>query len=72
MADELSGALDIWCGAWLDRHAQLANRFEYRIDIGWWVFGGTGAVTIGIAWLTIGLQAIRAARANPVKTLRAE
>jgi putative ABC transport system permease protein len=46
--------------------------FAYRVDIGWWVFGFAALITIGIALLTISFQAIKAAVANPVDSLRTE
>jgi putative ABC transport system permease protein len=46
--------------------------FAYRINIGWWVFVIAGAVAIMIAFLTVSFQAIKAAIANPVKSLRTE
>jgi len=46
--------------------------FAYRIDISWWVFAIAGFVAIIIAMITISFQAIRAALANPVNSLRAE
>ena len=46
--------------------------FAYRISISWWVFIVAGLLTIIIALLTVGFQAIKAAIANPVKSLRAE
>jgi putative ABC transport system permease protein len=46
--------------------------FEYRINIEWWVFLATGIVAITIALLTISYQAIKAAIANPVKSLKTE
>jgi putative ABC transport system permease protein len=46
--------------------------FTYRINISWWVFVLAGAVAFGIALLTVSFQAIKAAIANPVKSLRAE
>jgi len=46
--------------------------FEYRVDIGWWVFIVAGVVAMLIALLTISFQAIKAAVANPVKSLRTE
>lgn len=48
------------------------QQFAYRIDIGWWIFAATAIIAIGIAAITIGLQAFKAARANPVKNLRTE
>ena len=46
--------------------------YAYRIDIGWWVFALTGIVALSIAMVTIGYQAIKAAWANPVRSLRNE
>jgi putative ABC transport system permease protein len=46
--------------------------FAYRIDIGWWVFVIAGVIALLIALLTVSFQAIRAAIANPVKSLRTE
>jgi putative ABC transport system permease protein len=46
--------------------------FAFRIDIGWSVFAIAGAAAILIALLTVSFQAIKAAVANPVKSLRNE
>jgi len=46
--------------------------FAYRINISWWMFFIAGAIALIIALLTVSFQAIRAARANPVKSLRTE
>jgi putative ABC transport system permease protein len=46
--------------------------FAYRITIGWEVFLLAGILAVGIAILTVSLQAVRAAFANPVKSLRSE
>jgi putative ABC transport system permease protein len=46
--------------------------FEYRINIEWWIFVATGAIAIAIALLTVSYQAIKAAIANPVKSLKTE
>jgi hypothetical protein len=46
--------------------------FAYRININLWMFIISGLVAIGIAISTIGVQAVKAAVANPVKSLRAE
>jgi ABC-type antimicrobial peptide transport system permease subunit len=48
------------------------EQFAYRIDIGWTVFAIAGILTILIALATISFQAIKAANANPVKSLRTE
>jgi len=57
--------------AWYLMHNWLQN-FVYHIDIKWWVFGLTGLAAVVIAFATIGIQAIRAALANPVDSLRSE
>jgi len=57
--------------AWYLMHKWLEG-FAYRINIGWIVFAITGAFAIAIALITIGLQAVRAGLANPVKSLRTE
>ncbi|MDP4251872.1 MAG: ABC transporter permease [Bacteroidota bacterium] len=46
--------------------------FAYRIPISWWVFAFAGLIALLVALLTISFQAIKAANANPVKSLRAE
>jgi putative ABC transport system permease protein len=46
--------------------------FAFRIHISWWIFFVAGATAIIIALLTVSFQAIKAAVANPVKSLRTE
>jgi len=46
--------------------------FAYRVKIGWWVFIAAGILTLLIALFTVVFQAIKAALANPVKSLRTE
>jgi putative ABC transport system permease protein len=46
--------------------------FSYRIEMSWWVFVLVGVVALLTALLTVGYQAIKAAIANPVKSLKAE
>lgn len=57
--------------AWYFMHSWL-NDFAYRITISWWVFILAGALAVMIALITISFQAIKAAIANPVKSLRTE
>jgi putative ABC transport system permease protein len=57
--------------AWYFMHKWLQD-FAYRINIGWYVFVITGIVAVFIALITISFQAIKAAVANPVKSLRTE
>jgi putative ABC transport system permease protein len=46
--------------------------FAYRIDIQWWMFAAAGVVALAIAFLTVSGQAVKAALANPVQSLRSE
>lgn len=46
--------------------------FAYRIELRWWMFALAGMAAVGIAFLTVGFQAVKAALANPVKSLRSE
>ena len=56
---------------WWIMHNWLQD-FAYRIDIKWWVFGVAGLLALLIAVVTVSFQAIKAAIANPVKSLRTE
>jgi putative ABC transport system permease protein len=47
-------------------------QFAYHISIPWWVFVVSGICTCAIAFLSVSSQAIRAARGNPVDSLRNE
>jgi ABC-type antimicrobial peptide transport system permease subunit len=51
---------------------QWLQDYVYRINISWWLFASAGLVAIIIALATISYQAIKAAIANPVKSLRTE
>jgi putative ABC transport system permease protein len=57
--------------AWWAMNKWLED-YEYRITISWWVFVVAGVAALFIALLTVGFQAIKAAIANPVKSLRTE
>jgi putative ABC transport system permease protein len=57
--------------AWWVMQQWLAD-FAYRIDIQWWMFAAAGLAAVMIALLTVGFQSVRAAGANPVKSLRNE
>jgi ABC-type antimicrobial peptide transport system permease subunit len=46
--------------------------FAYRIELEWWFFIGAGLVALLIAWFTIGLQTVKAARINPTQCLKNE
>ena len=57
--------------AWWAMNLWLRD-FAYRIDINWWVFVMAGVGAIIIALLTVSFQAIKAALANPTKSLKSE
>jgi putative ABC transport system permease protein len=57
--------------AWWLMNIWLQN-FAYRIDMQWWVFLIAGIISVLIAFITVSFQAIKAAIANPVKSLRSE
>jgi putative ABC transport system permease protein len=57
--------------AWWLMHNWLEG-YKYRIQISWWIFIGAGLLAVFIALFTVSFQAIRAAIANPVNSLRAE
>ena len=52
-------------------HRWLQN-YQYRAEISWWIFGVTAAGAIIITLVTVSYQSIKAALANPVKSLRSE
>jgi len=57
--------------AWLGMYKWLQN-FAYRINLEWWAFLLAGFAAIVIAFITVSFQAVKAAIANPVKSLRTE
>jgi putative ABC transport system permease protein len=57
--------------AWYFMHEWLKD-FTYRTPLSWWIFLGAGILALFIALFTISFQAIRAAVANPTKSLRTE
>jgi putative ABC transport system permease protein len=57
----------VWLGM-----GRLLNYFAYRISLDWWVFVLTCALAVLAAIVTVSFQAIKAALANPVKSLRTE
>jgi putative ABC transport system permease protein len=48
------------------------DNFAYKAGLGWWIFVGAGVLAMVIAFATISYQAIRAAMASPVASLRSE
>jgi len=57
--------------AWWSANNWL-NDFSYRIQVQWWMLALAGCIALFIAFLTVSSLAIRAARANPVNSLRNE
>ena len=57
--------------AWYAMHNWLHD-FAYRISIQWWIFGIAGLLAAMVALATISFQALKAALANPIKSLRTE
>ena len=57
--------------AWWVMNGWLEN-FAYRIEIGWVVFVLAAVIAIVIAFLTVSLQSVKAALANPIRSLRSE
>jgi putative ABC transport system permease protein len=57
--------------AWYAMYQWLLN-YAYHVGIDWWVFAGAGLIAVFIALLTVSFQSIKAAIANPVKSLRTE
>jgi ABC-type antimicrobial peptide transport system permease subunit len=57
--------------AWWAMEKWLSN-YAYRTDIPWWLFVMVGCISLCIALLTVGFQAIRAATENPVKAIKSE
>jgi ABC-type antimicrobial peptide transport system permease subunit len=51
---------------------KLLLRFDYRIELAWWMYIVAGLIAIFIAILTVSFQGISAATANPIKSLRNE
>jgi putative ABC transport system permease protein len=52
---------------WLNR---VLQDYAYRINISWWIFVLAASVTIVLTLLTVGVQALRAAAANPVRAIQ--
>jgi len=67
----LMANLVAWPVAWYLLHKWLQN-FAYRVEISWWIFALAGGLALVIALLTVSTQAIRAALANPIESLRYE
>jgi len=57
--------------AWWAMEKWLAN-YAYRTNIPWWLFVVVGCISLGIALMTVGFQAFKAATENPVKAIKSE
>jgi putative ABC transport system permease protein len=57
--------------SWLAMNKWLED-FAYRIHLAWWIFLVAGIISLLVAAITLGFQAIKAAIANPIKSLRTE
>jgi predicted permease len=60
-----------WPAAYYAMSRWLEN-YAYRTDIGWWLFAVSGIATLVIAVVTVSYQSVKAARANPIESLRYE
>ena len=67
----LMANLIAWPIGWYVMSRWLQN-FAYRTSVAWWSFIAAGGLALAIAWLTISLQTLKSARANPVDSLRYE
>ena len=67
----LIAAIIAWPLSWLSVYKWLQD-YAYRIDISWWIFLSAVVLAMIIAFVTISFQAIKAAIASPVKSLRTE
>jgi len=52
-------------------HSWLQN-FAYRTPLSWWIIDLAAAITFAIALITVSFKSLKAALANPVKSLRSE
>jgi putative ABC transport system permease protein len=51
---------------------QWLRGFAYRMSIGWWIFVAAGLAALLVAVATVSAQAVKAAVASPVESLRAD
>jgi hypothetical protein len=58
-------SIALFASKWLEN-------YPYRITLNWWFFGSSAILVVCIALFTVSFQAIKAAIANPVKSLRTE
>lgn len=67
----LAANIIAWPIAYFAMHKWLQN-FAFKTDMGLWVFVLSGALSLAIAFLTVGYQSVKAALANPSDSLRYE
>ena len=48
------------------------QNFAYKTTLHWWIFGLAAVITFGIALITVSIKSVKAAVANPAKSLRTE
>ncbi len=48
------------------------QKYNYRVEISWWIFAAAGGGTLLITLLTVSYQSIKAALMNPVKSLKTD
>ncbi|HVU96349.1 MAG TPA: hypothetical protein VHE34_14065 [Puia sp.] len=46
--------------------------FAYQTSLDWWIFLAAAVFAVGVALCTVSFQAVKAARANPARTLKSE
>jgi putative ABC transport system permease protein len=51
---------------------QWLKKFTYRIEVEWWIFAAAGLSVIVLALLTVSIQSLRTALANPVTAIKNE
>jgi ABC-type antimicrobial peptide transport system permease subunit len=66
----LSVGIALPIGYWLIR--SWLDQFAFKVSLHWQYFAVASLATLVVAWLTVGTQALKAARVNPVKNLRNE
>ncbi len=52
--------------------SQWLQGFAYRVDLNLFIFAGAGVLSLLIAWVTVGIESVKAALMNPVESLRSE
>jgi putative ABC transport system permease protein len=57
--------------AWYYTHQWLLG-YDYRAPLSWWIFAIAGAGALAITLITVSIEAIKAAIANPINSLRTE